>query len=293
MVALGVVAFRDGGVAAVGAVTAARMASAALLAPWLATMADRVRRERVLACVGVVRAATLGAHRGRHGRRRAGGRDVRARRRRHGRHDPLPAGALGAAACAGQVPAGADERERRARHAGLARDARRAARRGPPARRERPGARSSPRAPPRRCWPRWSSSRSRTTRRRGRRPPAAAAASCCAASPPSRPTAGSALITALGLAQTFTRGCLIVFTVVVAIDLLDTGDPGVGVLNAAIGAGGVLGLDLRVRHRPAGPARRLVRRRHRAVRRAARPDRRRPRAGGGDRPARVVGSGTR
>ncbi len=48
MVALGVVAFRDGGVAAVGVVTAARMAPAALLAPFLATLADRVRRERVL-----------------------------------------------------------------------------------------------------------------------------------------------------------------------------------------------------------------------------------------------------
>ena len=41
--------------------------------------------------------------------------------------------------------------------------------------------------------------------------------------------------------QTFTRGCLTVFAVVVAIDLLHTGDPGVGVLNAAVGAGGVLG----------------------------------------------------
>ena len=60
MVALGVVAFRDGGVAAVGAVTAARMAPAALLAPFFATMGDRVRRERVLACVGAIRAATLG-----------------------------------------------------------------------------------------------------------------------------------------------------------------------------------------------------------------------------------------
>ena len=60
MVALGVAAFRDGGVAAVGAVTAARMAAAALLAPLLATMADRVRRERVLTWVGVVRAAMLG-----------------------------------------------------------------------------------------------------------------------------------------------------------------------------------------------------------------------------------------
>src|SRR5207247_2948935 len=42
------------------------------------------------------------------------------------------------------------------------------------------------------------------------------------------------LITGLGVVQTFTRGCLTVFAVVVAIDLLDTGDPGVGVLNAAV-----------------------------------------------------------
>jgi MFS family permease len=41
--------------------------------------------------------------------------------------------------------------------------------------------------------------------------------------------------------QTFTRGCLTVFAVVVAIDLLDMGSSGVGVLNSAIGAGGVLG----------------------------------------------------
>ena len=60
MVALGVLAFRSGGVAAVGVVTAARMAPAALLAPFLATLADRVRRERVLTCVGLIRAVTLG-----------------------------------------------------------------------------------------------------------------------------------------------------------------------------------------------------------------------------------------
>ena len=41
--------------------------------------------------------------------------------------------------------------------------------------------------------------------------------------------------------QTFTRGCLTVFIVVVAIELLDTGDPGVGILTAAVGAGGMLG----------------------------------------------------
>ena len=52
---------------------------------------------------------------------------------------------------------------------------------------------------------------------------------------------GLALITGLGVVQTFTRGCLTVFAVVVAIDLLGTGDSGVGVLNAAVGAGGVLG----------------------------------------------------
>src|SRR4051794_40290030 len=61
MVGLGVVAFRAGGVGAVGIVTAVRMAAAAFLAPWLATVADRVRRERVLTSVGLVRAAALGA----------------------------------------------------------------------------------------------------------------------------------------------------------------------------------------------------------------------------------------
>ncbi len=52
---------------------------------------------------------------------------------------------------------------------------------------------------------------------------------------------GLALITGLGLAQTITRGCLGVLTVAVAIDLLGTGDAGVGVLTAAVGAGGMLG----------------------------------------------------
>ena len=61
MVGLAVVAFRDGGVVAVGVVTGARMAAAALLAPFLATVADRVRRELVLTGVGLVRALMLGA----------------------------------------------------------------------------------------------------------------------------------------------------------------------------------------------------------------------------------------
>jgi MFS family permease len=59
-VALGVIAFAHGGAAAVGLVGFARMFPAALVAPAAATIADRVRRESVLAWVGVVRALTLG-----------------------------------------------------------------------------------------------------------------------------------------------------------------------------------------------------------------------------------------
>jgi MFS family permease len=50
-----------------------------------------------------------------------------------------------------------------------------------------------------------------------------------------------ALIIGLAAAQTITRGALTVFTVVVAIDLLGTGESGVGTLTAAIGAGAVIG----------------------------------------------------
>ena len=42
-------------------------------------------------------------------------------------------------------------------------------------------------------------------------------------------------------AQTFTRGCLMVFSVVVAVDLLSLGESGVGLLNGAVGAGAVVG----------------------------------------------------
>jgi len=50
-----------------------------------------------------------------------------------------------------------------------------------------------------------------------------------------------ALIMVLAVAQTLTRGALTVLLVVVAIDLLGTGEPGVGILNAAIGVGAVFG----------------------------------------------------
>lgn len=50
-----------------------------------------------------------------------------------------------------------------------------------------------------------------------------------------------AVLVGLTAAQAFTRGALTVFTVVVALDLLDTGESGVGTLTAAVGAGAVLG----------------------------------------------------
>ena len=51
----------------------------------------------------------------------------------------------------------------------------------------------------------------------------------------------AATVTSIAVAQVFTRGCLNVFLVVIVFGLLDTGDAGVGVLTAAIGAGAVIG----------------------------------------------------
>jgi MFS family permease len=239
MVALGVAAFRDGGVAAVGAVTAARMAPAALLAPFLATMADRVRRERVLACVGVVRAAMLGCA-----------------------AVVTAAGGPAAATYGFAVLATVAMTLFRPAHSALL-----------PALAKSPQELTSANAV------RGMLDSLATLGGPivaavllGASGPAAVFAACSAASllaglvvvalpydaPPRAETAGGGrevlqgfttiaadrglgLITVLGVVQTFTRGCLTVFAVVVAIDLLDTGDPGVGVLNAAVGAGGVLG----------------------------------------------------
>ena len=59
LIALAVFAYRAGGTAAVGLVAVVRMIPAALAAPFAAGIADRVRRERVLATVEVLRAALL------------------------------------------------------------------------------------------------------------------------------------------------------------------------------------------------------------------------------------------
>jgi hypothetical protein len=240
VVGLAVVAFRDGGIAAVGIVTGARMAAAALLAPLLATVAYRVRRERVLVCVGLVRAATVGSA-----------------------AVVTAAGGPTAATYGLAVVATVAQALYRPAHSALlpvlctspqqltSANAVRGmldsfAMLGGPAAAAVLLAVSGP---------------------------AAVFAACAAASlvgglavvglsydapPRSNAAAGGghqmlrgfatiaanrglALITALGVVQTFTRGCLTVFAVVVAIDLLGTGEPGVGVLTAAVGAGGILG----------------------------------------------------
>ena len=51
----------------------------------------------------------------------------------------------------------------------------------------------------------------------------------------------AALLVALALVQTFIRGCLTVFIVVLAFTVLHTGEEGVGLLTAAIGAGATAG----------------------------------------------------
>ena len=240
MVALGVVAFRDGGVGAVGAVTAARMALAALLAPFLATTADRVRREQVLAGVGLIRAATLGCA---------------------AVATAADAPATATYGCA--IVATVAMTLFRPAHSALL-----------PALAKSPGELTSANAVR-------SMLDSLATLGGpllaavilAASGPAAVFAACSAASllaglvvvalpydaPPRAEAAVGGgreivrgfttiaadrrlgLITLLGVVQTFTRGCLTVFAVVVAIDLLDLGNPGVGVLNAAVGAGGVLG----------------------------------------------------
>ena len=60
-VALGIVAYRDGGAIALGLVGLLRMVPSAILAPLLSPLADRGRRERVLVLVSIVRGAATAA----------------------------------------------------------------------------------------------------------------------------------------------------------------------------------------------------------------------------------------
>jgi len=246
MVGLAVLAFRDGGVTAVGVVAAARMAAAALLAPWLAAVADRVRRERVLTAVGLIRGAALG-----------------------GAAVVTASGGPAVVTYVLAVVATVAFALFRPAHSALL-----------------PALCTSPQQLTRANAVRGLLDSSATLGGPAAAAillavsgPAAVFVMCAGASllgglavvrlsydPPPRPAAvvttatdrrwtaqvlqgfqtiaadrGLALITGLGLVQTFTRGCLAVLTVVVAFDLLDTGNSGVGVLIAAVGAGGMLG----------------------------------------------------
>jgi MFS family permease len=240
-VALAVVAFRDGGLTAVGIITAIRMATAALLTPFLATLTDRGRRERTLTGIGIVRATML-----------AGAAIVT------GTDGPTTAtygfAVVATVALALYRPA----------HSALL-----------PALANSPADLAAANAVRGLLdsvttlgGPLIAAALLATSG------PTVVFATCSAASllaglvvvalpyhPPPRmkATSGSpgrqvlsgfttiagdrtlSLITGLGIVQTFTRGCLTVFAVVVAIDLLGTGSAGVGVLNSAIGAGGVVG----------------------------------------------------
>lgn len=240
MVALGVVAFENGGPAAVGIVAALRMLPGALLAPFAATVADAVRRERVLVGVGLVRAGTLAAAAG-----------VLAI------DGPLVAvGALVALATVAQtlyrpahsallpaLCAGPEELTSANVVRGLLDSLATLA--GPLAAAVGLSATG----------------------------PAVVFAACAGCSlgagalvvglayeAPFRAASVKIkgrtaldglktimadrdllLITGLTTAQTFTRGALSVMSVIVAISLLDTGAPGVGILNGAVGAGAVVG----------------------------------------------------
>jgi CRP-like cAMP-binding protein len=242
MVGLAVMAFRDGGVTAVGLVAAARMAAAAVLAPSLAMVADRVRRERVLTAVGLIRAAALG------GAAAVAALDgpaivtyimavvatVAFALFRPAHSALLPAlctspqqltqanavrglldssATLGGPIVAAVLLAASGPAAVFATCAGLSLLGGLAVvglRYDAPPRTESPAANS-------------------------------AGAQVLEGFKAIAADRGLSLITGLGLVQTFTRGCLLVLTVVVALDLLDTSDAGVGVLTAAVGAGGMLG----------------------------------------------------
>jgi hypothetical protein len=247
-VAVSVVAYRDGGAPAVALVTVVRMLPGALVAPFAATLADRHRRDHVLACVGLVRATTLAAaaalliagapsaavyapiaaatlaqtlYRPTHSALLPAlcrtPEELTSANVVRGLLDSLATllGPLGAAGLI--VVGGAQAALAACALASLASALLLTGMRYDPL----------PRA-----------ARSAGTDARAVMQGFAAIAG---------DRGGLLLVTGLGIAQTFTRGALNVVSVVVAIDLLDSGEAGVGVLNAALGAGAVLGSILTFR----------------------------------------------
>jgi MFS family permease len=241
-VGLGIVAFRDGGAAAVGLVALLRMLPGAIGGPFLATLADRYRRERIVAVIGVVRAAAIGA----------------------GAWllvldgSTIPIYALAVISTIAGTPF-------RAAHSALL-----------------PSLCATPDQLTSANVTRGMLDSLSTLLGPllaaillDQSTPAAVFAAAAALSlwsgalvwrlsyeePPRPPSTGPpsmlrdaidglraiaaepniALLIGLGVAQTFTRGALNVLAVVMALELLDTGEAGVGVLSAAVGAGAVLG----------------------------------------------------
>ena len=246
MVGLAVVAFRDGGVTAVGVVTAARMTAAALGAPWLATIGDRVRRERILTAVGLTRAAALG------GAAVVTATDGQAVVTYGLAVVATVAFALFRPAHSALLPALCTSPQQLTRVNAMRGLLDSSATLGGPAIAAVLLAVSGPAAvfvacagasllgglvviglsydaPPRSA----AVSAAATARRR--------AVSSLQGFKTIAADRGLTLITVLAVVQTLTRGCLTVFTVVLAIQLLHTGNSGVGVLTAAVGAGGMLG----------------------------------------------------
>lgn len=242
-IGLSIVAFRDGGATAVGLVALLRLAPSAVAGPFAATLADRFRRDRIIAWIGLVRTATIGL---------AAALlmlDV----------PPVPVYALAVVATVAGTPFRAAHSALLPSLCGTAEELTSAnvvrgmldslglligplvaalllAVGGPESVFAVAAAGSL-----------WSAIL--ITGLRYQAAPRAAA-------PPPRPelvketvdglraiasASEVALLIGLGVAQTFMRGCLTVFSVVVAIELLGTGDAGVGVLSAAVGAGAVLG----------------------------------------------------
>ena len=241
-VALGILAFRDGGAAAVGLVATARMLPGALLAPLASVLIDTRRRERVLLVVCLVRTAAL-----------AGAAAAVA-----SLASPLPAYVLVTVAAAvftlfrpahsallpslcvtpGQLSASVVVRGLQDSLSALVGPLLAAVLIGPV---DVSGVFAV-------CagltlWSAWLIARVRYEV-----PPRIPRV--VTASPLREALEGLAVMvrehdlrvaSALFCLQTFTRGCFTVFSVVIAIDMLGTGEAGVGVVTAALGAGAVLG----------------------------------------------------
>jgi MFS family permease len=241
-VGLAIVAFRDGGAAAVGAVALLRLAPGALAGPFLAAIADRVRRERVIVAIGLVRGASIGlmavllavgapmacvyalavvstiagtplraAHSALLPSLCAMPEELTSANAVRGMLDSLST-LVGPLIAAVLLEVGSPVTVFAATAAASVASALLVLR-------------LKYDAPPRQA--RQASASILADVTEGFRALAA--------------RRDLALLIGLGVSQTFTRGCLNVLTVVMAIDLLDIGEAGVGVLSAAVGAGAVIG----------------------------------------------------